>query len=185
MKTFSTQKSMALEIERRFLVAGEEWKISASNSQHLRQGYLASSKEGWTVRVRILREQTAWLTLKAPAGGISRHEFEYLIPLADAESLWERAPYKLSKTRYPLNINGNDWVIDCFKARNYPLIIAEIELTSPEQHFERPTWCYQEITSSQKLSNAALAQTPISEWSPKALQAIQNQANENNRPTDL
>ena len=176
---------MALEIERRFLVEGEDWKTIASNPQHLRQGYLSTSIEGWTVRMRILEQNKAWLTLKAPAGGISKYEFEYLIPLDDAECLWEKAPYKLTKTRYELNIDGDDWVIDCFKESNSPLVIAEIELTSPDQQIQKPAWCHQEITTNQELSNAALAITPISKWSKKSRQLIETQQTHKNNPAQL
>ncbi|WP_320666521.1 CYTH domain-containing protein [Prochlorococcus sp. MIT 1307] len=156
---------MALEIERRFLVKGQEWKTIARNAQHFRQGYLVTSVKSWTVRVRIIEQEKAWLTLKSPAGGIARHEFEYLIPLDDAESLWDQALYKLTKTRYELRLNGFDWVIDCFEDQNAPLVIAEVELTSHNQAIEKPNWCYQEVTALQKLSNAALAQDPVSNWS--------------------
>ncbi|HJO78339.1 MAG: CYTH domain-containing protein, partial [Prochlorococcus sp.] len=79
---------MGLEIERRFLVIGEGWRALAGSAQPLRQGYLAGTLQGFTVRVRIIAKDQAWLTLKAPAEGIARHEFEYVIPLEDAESLW-------------------------------------------------------------------------------------------------
>ena len=176
---------MALEIERRFLVEGDDWKTIAGNPQYLRQGYLATSIRGWTVRMRILEKAKAWLTLKAPAEGISKYEFEYSIPLDDAESLWEKAPYKITKNRYELNCHGNDWVIDCFKGRNYPLVIAEVELTSSEQPIEKPTWCYQEITSNQQLSNAALARTPITSWSKKDRQNMQIQLHDKENPSLL
>ncbi|MFL0791783.1 MAG: CYTH domain-containing protein, partial [Prochlorococcus sp.] len=78
---------MGLEIERRFLVLGEGWRSLAGPPQPFRQGYLVSGELGFTVRVRIQAREKAWLTLKAPAEGIARHEFEYPIPLLDAESL--------------------------------------------------------------------------------------------------
>ena len=154
---------MALEIERRFLVKGDAWKKIAKHPQHLRQGYLVTSIEGWTVRVRILEGEKAWLTLKSPAKGIAKYEFEYLIPLNDAESLWQQAPYKLTKTRYELNLNGKEWIVDCFKGQNAPLVIAEVELTSVDEQVKQPHWCNQEVTSNQALSNAALAETPLSD----------------------
>ncbi len=157
---------MPLEIERRFLVRGDDWKASAVNKQHLRQGYLNTSQEGWTTRLRILaHEEKAWLTLKAPTGGLARHEFEYLIPVIDAESLWKLTPYKLTKTRYELNLNDEDWIIDCFEGENAPLVIAEVELPAVDKQIEQPSWCFQEVTTNKQLSNAALAQTPISHWS--------------------
>ena len=91
---------MAIEIERRFIVNGEGWKSFAKNQQHLRQGYLANSLNSWTVRVRILREERAWLTLKLKTDDMSNNEFEYLIPINDANSLWELSQTKLKKIRY-------------------------------------------------------------------------------------
>ena len=92
---------MPLEIERRFLVTGSEWRVHAGAPQHLRQGYLASNQEGFTVRVRLRADGKAWLTLKAPAEGIARHEFEYELPSADSEAIWDLVPHRLIKTRLP------------------------------------------------------------------------------------
>ena len=155
---------MALEIERRFLVSSEDWRAVAGPPQALRQGYLASSEQGVTVRLRIKDEQQAWLTLKAPAGGFARHEFEYPLPLADAEDLWLLAPQQLTKTRYSLNLPGGDWVVDCFAGENAPLVLAEVELPSVDTALELPPWCGLEITGDNRWSNAALALHPLSRW---------------------
>ena len=155
---------MAIEIERRFLVKGSEWKSTAKNAFHLCQGYLISNFEDWIVRVRIIEQKSAYLTLKAKAEGISNHEFEYLIPLEDGNSLLQLAPHKIKKTRYELNMNEGEWVIDCFEDNNFPLVIAEVELTSANQQIDRPFWCHTEITNNKNFSNAALALTPISDW---------------------
>ena len=163
---------MALEIERKFLVKGDEWQAFSANAQHLRQGYLVTSIENWTVRVRIRGEEKAWLTLKSPAGEIAKHEFEYLIPVSDAEALWGKAPHKLTKTRYSLNLKGGDWILDCFEDRNSPLVMAEVELTSTDQKIHKPNWCYQEVTTNTLFSNAALAQNPIRDWSKENLMTI-------------
>ena len=163
---------MAIEIERRFLVKGSKWKDLVVRSQSLRQGYLIASVKEWTVRVRILREEKAWFTLKSQAGEISQHEFEYLIPLRDAESLWKLAPYKLTKSRYQLNLQGGDWIVDCFKDKNAPLVIAEVELASEQKQIKPPSWCDEEVTKNNLLSNAALAQKPISDWSMENLLSI-------------
>ena len=102
---------MALEIERRFLVCSDAWRALAGAPQALRQGYLASSEQGVTVRLRIKDEQQAWLTLKAPAGGYARHEFEYPLPLADAEDLWLLAPQRLDQN--PLRPEPPRWGLGC------------------------------------------------------------------------
>ena len=156
---------MGLEIERRFVVVGEEWRALAGPALPLRQGYLAGSPQGFTVRMRIMAMEQAWLTLKAPAEGIARHEFEYRIPLVDAEALWGLAPDRLIKTRYELSLKGGDWVVDCFEGANAPLVLAEVELVSAEDRLEIPAWCWQEVTGASEWNNAALARTPIQQWS--------------------
>ena len=111
---------MPLEIERRFLVSGSDWREHAGEPQSLRQGYLASSEQGITVRMRLRADGRAWLTLKAPADGIARHEFEYDLPSSDAEALWALAPHRLVKTRYSLALPGGDWCWIVLRARTLP-----------------------------------------------------------------
>ena len=157
---------MALEIERRFLVCGETWRAHAGCAQPLRQGYLAASAEGVTVRLRIKGDDQAWLTLKAPAGvsGLVRHEFEYVIPVDDAEAMWQLAPHRLEKTRWVLDLPGGEWVVDCFAGANAPLVLAEVELLQVDQVVEIPGWCGLEITGESLWSNAVLAQHPLQSW---------------------
>ena len=102
--------------------------------------------------------------LKAPASGIARHEFEYPLPSADAEALWDLAPHRLIKTRYPLALSGGEWVVDCFEGDNAPLVLAEVELNADDASLELPPWCGQEVTGDGRWSNAALASTPLSAW---------------------
>ena len=156
---------MGLEIERRFLICAEGWRRHAGAPQALRQGYLASSEQGVTVRLRISAEKAAWLTLKAPAGGFARHEFEYPLPLEDAEALWNLAPHRLVKTRFALDFPGGDWVVDCFEGSNAPLVLAEVELPSADAPLEIPPLCGREITGDNRWSNAALALNPLATWS--------------------
>ena len=101
---------MALEIERRFLIATDGWRAHAGVPMPLRQAYLAASADGVTVRVRLGGADQAWLTLKAAAdaSGLVRHEFEYSIPVADAEALWSLAPHRLAKTRCALELGGGN-----------------------------------------------------------------------------
>ncbi len=156
---------MALEVERRFLVEGEQWRELAGQAVWLSQGYLTSHKDEWTVRVRINSRGQAWLTMKFQAEGFATYEFEYPIPTVDAESILELIPKKIVKTRYAINLNQGKWVVDCFEGENAPLIIAEVEIANTEAIIEQPTWCGKEITGEYLWSNAALAQNPISEWS--------------------
>ncbi|AII48330.1 adenylate cyclase [Synechococcus sp. KORDI-52] len=157
---------MALEIERRFLVRSDAWRSCAGPAQALRQGYLAASAEGVTVRMRLRGTDQAWLTLKAAAdaAGLVRHEFEYPIPVADAEALWELAPHRLEKVRYVLDHPGGDWVVDCFHGGNAPLLLAEVELASAQVDLLIPAWCGEEITGQSRWSNAVLAQHPVQSW---------------------
>jgi CYTH domain-containing protein len=156
---------MALEIERRFLVAGDGWRSHVRWSRSLRQGYLAGGPEGFTVRVRQAAEE-AWLTLKAAASadGLVRHEFEYPIPLADATALLALAPQQLAKCRHGLDLSGGDWVLDVFEGANAPLIVAEVEIPDAAVEIIPPAWCVLEITGRPELSNAALSALPLSNW---------------------
>lgn len=156
---------MALEIERRFLVRGSAWRQHIRWQAPLRQGYLLATDEGLTVRVRLGAGEQAWLTLKAAAGAIARHEFEYPIPAADAEAMLALAPVQLSKVRYGLDLPGGDWVLDVFEGANAPLVLAEVELTDLEDPLSAPPWCCQEVTGQHSLSNAALARRPLASWS--------------------
>ncbi len=152
---------MDIEIERRFLVLGEEWKKISEDSQQLRQGYLATDINSWNIRIRILGEEKAWLTLKTKTKSLANNEFEYEIPLDDAEKIWRMTSERIYKTRYCLNFSNKKWVIDAFQKQNHPLIIAEIELQSEEEIIEIPKWCIEEITGQYQWSNASLAKSPI------------------------
>lgn len=173
---------MALEIERRFLVRPDDpWGAHVVWRRHLRQGYLAGGPEGVTVRVRTSSlaaegegagSDGAWLTLKAPTGGLARHEFEYPIPPADAEALLALAPVQLVKWRHGLDLPGGDWVLDVFEGANAPLAIAEVELARADQPVELPPWCRLEISGSGELSNAALARHPFRDWAPQQRERI-------------
>ena len=156
---------MGLEVERRFLVEGLAWRAFAGPPRLFRQGYLASSINGFTVRIRISSMEKAWLTIKAPADGIARYEFEYLIPLQDAEAIWHLTPYQIIKKRYNLSLSGGEWIVDCFEGNNKPLVLAEVELNSADDPIDIPKWCWQEITGESQWSNAFLAHTPIANWS--------------------
>ena len=170
---------MALEIERRFLVSGQQWRCHVCWQAWLEQGYLLASSDGLTVRVREARGVAAvagaWLTLKAPpAGGpmgpegLVRQEFEYPIPEEDATALLALAGQKLSKRRHGLDLPGGDWVVDVFEAENAPLVVAEVELDAAalqqDLALEIPAWCVAELTGRHQFSNASLARCPLARW---------------------
>lgn len=153
---------MAVEIERKFLVVGEEWR-SLGTGVRYSQGYLCRDPER-TVRVRQAGEK-AYLTIKGRTDGISRLEFEYEIPLADAVAmlaLCDRPP--IEKIRYPIPQGELVWEVDEFLGANQGLIVAEVELRSPDQIFAKPTWLGAEVSNDPRYFNAALAATPYSQW---------------------
>ncbi|WP_320673587.1 CYTH domain-containing protein [Prochlorococcus sp. MIT 1341] len=163
---------MSLEIERRFLVASDDWKSKANGSKSFRQCYLLASETGIIVRVRIISNHQSWLTIKAPAKGIANHEFEYLIPNKDAQTLWTVSQHRLVKTRYQLAIDGGDWIVDCFEGENFPLVLAEVELPTEDFPVDIPEWCGEEITGEISFSNASLARVPFSQWEVKQQKAF-------------
>jgi adenylate cyclase len=153
---------MGIEIERKFLVNGDDWRIGTGTVY--RQGYIVSGN-GRTVRVRIAGEQ-GYLTLKGAAAGISRAEYEYAIPVADAaemlDILCDRP--QIEKTRYKIPHNGLIWEVDEFSGENQGLILAEVELTSPDQSVSLPPWIGQEVSHDFRYFNSNLAKFPYSRW---------------------
>ena len=158
---------MAIEIERRFLVKNEDWKLKGIISEEFSQAYLNSNPDEWTIRIRIIDNNQSYITLKSFINGFVNYEFEYQIPKQDALELFKLSKHKITKTRYQLKINKKNWVIDSFSGSNSSLKIAEIELSSESEKIEVPSWCGKEITGIKSLSNASLAKTPISKISVK------------------
>lgn len=155
---------MALEIERKFLVKANSpsWKKHAAAS-YIKQGYLCDDVRR-SVRVRI-NEQAAFLTIKGQTVGMSRHEYEYAIPLDDAEQLLAMCVHSIIvKTRYTLTIDGLIWEIDEFHHDNKGLIIAEVELDHVEQQITLPEWIEREVTDDSRYYNLALCQHPYNIW---------------------
>jgi adenylate cyclase len=152
---------MAQEIERKFLVKAG-WQPQGQGEK-IAQGYLSTVPER-TVRVRIKGEK-GFLTIKGKNKGISRAEFEYEIPLKEAEALLELAEQPvLTKTRY-LERHGSDvWEIDVFAGENAGLVVAEIELTAGDSDFFRPAWLGEEVTGDVRYYNANLIKSPYSLW---------------------
>ena len=154
---------MGQEIERKFLLAGDDWRSMAQGIEY-RQGYLCASKER-TVRVRIAGDQ-GLLTIKGATIGAVRSEFEYEIPLTDARALLDQLclPPLIEKKRYTIPFRGFIWEVDEFFGLNAGLIVAEIELETEDQVFERPTWIGEEVTADPRYYNAALCAAPYSTW---------------------
>lgn len=148
---------MADEIERKFLVRTDDWRSGARRGREIVQGYLAIDGAA-TVRVRIIDGARATLTIKSRPAEVRRSEFEYEIPVADAEALLElRTGAVIEKVRYELDCGKLTWEIDVFAGEHAGLVIAEIELDHEGQAFERPAWLGEEVTADDRYSNASLA----------------------------
>lgn len=154
---------MGIEIERKFLLTGMQWKKLAAGTAY-RQGYLSSVKER-TVRVRTISDK-GFLTVKGISVGATRLEYEYEIPLDDANALLDELCEKplIEKNRYKINFEGFIWEVDEFFGENDGLIVAEIELESEDQSFEKPAWVGQEVTGDSRYFNSNLIQAPYSQW---------------------
>ena len=154
---------MALEIERRFLIKNDNWKEFINKKIYIEQGYLSKSLDGWIIRVRLIGNKSK-ITLKKHIKGFTNFEFEYSIPRSDAEIIMSNLSNTIKKDRFFLEIEKKSWIIDCFKENNYPLEIAEIELSNEEEDLFLPSFISKEITVLTHYSNFNLANNPFSEW---------------------
>jgi adenylate cyclase len=155
---------MALEIERKFGVSGDGWKLLVGRTRRLRQAYLTKNGR-LSIRVRIDGDVSGTLTIKAARSGLERHEYEYTIPLTDAEELMlQREGSIISKVRHIVPIDGLNWEIDVFDGENAGLVIAEIELDRADRTFEQPEWLGEEVTGDRRFYNADLAKHPYKSW---------------------
>jgi adenylate cyclase len=155
---------MALEIERRFLVADEGWRKRASKGARIRQGYIAIGDLA-SVRVRIREKSKATLTIKSRVSERRRLEFEYEISSKDAVALLALCQGSIiEKVRYRMRDRDLTWEIDVFEGRNAGLIVAEVELRHEKQSLQLPEWVGKEITSQDRYSNTRLALRPFCSW---------------------
>ena len=152
---------MGTEIERKFLVIGGAWRQPAP--VRFVQGYLCRDRES-TVRVRLAGEQ-AFLNIKGPAKGITRAEFEYGIPVADAAEILKLCQGAvIEKARHLVVHKGTTWEVDEFFGDNAGLVVAEVELEREDQAFERPSWLGAEVTGDPRYLNANLVSHPSITW---------------------
>ena len=164
MSTINNKLAMAFEIERKFLVVGDAWR-GLAEPLRIRQGYVPT-KDGTTVRVRVVGGE-AFITLKDRAVGLVRHEFEYPIPVGDAETILDTMCGNLvEKNRYriPAKEAGLFWEVDEFFGDNAPLVTAEIELPDEKTIVDLPDWIGLEVTNDHRYKNNNLAVHPFSEW---------------------
>ena len=154
---------MALEIERRFLIKNDNWKEFINKKIYIEQGYLSKSLDDWIIRIRLTGEKTK-IAVKKHIKGFTNFEFEYSIPRSDAETIMSNLSSTIKKERFFLEVEKKSWIIDCFKENNYPLEIAEIELSNEKEDLFLPSFISEEITGLNHYSNFSLAKNPFSDW---------------------
>ncbi|TXL08096.1 CYTH domain protein [Methylococcaceae bacterium CS1] len=155
---------MAIEIERKFLLANDNWRTQVSKSTRYRQGYLNSDKHS-SVRVRVSDDKDK-INIKSATIGAQRQEYEYDIPAEDAHELLNTLCHKplVEKTRHLVVVKQHTWEIDEFSGENQGLIVAEIELSAVNEIFEKLDWVGQEVTEDVRYYNNQLAKHPYTRW---------------------
>lgn len=161
---------MGIEIERKFLVASDDWRRQATRAVRMAQGYindmaaLRDARQNASVRVRIAGDE-AFLNLKSREPGRSRQEFDYAIPVADADALLKLCVGgRIDKVRHYLPQGDLTWEVDEFAGDNQGLVVAELELPTEDTDFDRPAWLGREVTDDQRFYNLALAERPYNAW---------------------
>jgi adenylate cyclase len=155
---------MGIEIERKFLLRNEDWRADADNGTRMRQGYFAGPQRA-SIRVRI-EGDSANLNIKSARLGIRRLEYEYPVPLAEAEEMLDGLCEKrlVEKTRYHVRHAGDEWEVDVFEGDNAGLVVAEIELPSEEASFDKPEWLGDEVSDDPRYYNVSLVAHPYCDW---------------------
>jgi len=154
---------MALEIERRFLIENDNWKEFVTKKTFIEQGYLSKNLDDWIIRIRSYGNNYK-IALKKHIASFTSFEFEYLIPRSDGEKIMSNLSNTIKKERFFLNVEKKLWIIDCFKENNFPLEIAEIELSNEDEDLTLPSFISKEITGLTDYSNFSLANKPFSTW---------------------
>ena len=154
---------MAFEIERRFLIKNDNWKKFITKKILIEQGYLTKNLDDWIIRIRFTGKEFK-LALKKHIKSFTNFEFEYSIPQSDGEKIMSNLTNTIKKERFFLEVGKKSWIIDCFQENNYPLEIAEIELSNEKEDFNLPSFISKEITGMKHYSNFSLANKPFSEW---------------------
>ncbi len=155
---------MSFEIERKFLVRGDDWQRLATGRSSIRQTYLSSNGKA-SIRVRIKGDGTATLSIKSRPVDLRRLELEYAIPTLEAEALMQlRQGSVIEKVRYVIPHGELAWEVDVFEGDNLGLVIAEIELRHERQQIELPAWVGTEVTGQQQYYNSSLVQHPFCSW---------------------
>ncbi len=155
---------MAQEIERKFLVLNDSWREDAGPGAYISQGYLGDAKNA-SVRVRVEGER-ANINIKGATLGISRSEYEYSIPKDEALEMLKNLCLKplIEKSRYRVKVSDHIWEVDLFAGDNAGLVVAEVELASEDQPFEKPAWAGDEVSDDARYYNVCLVNHPYKDW---------------------
>lgn len=155
---------MATEIERKFLLKNDSWRTEANEGSMIRQGYLAGTGKS-SIRVRVSGEK-ANINIKSATLDVTRQEYEYTIPLSEANEILDtlcEGPL-IEKTRYHVQHDDHLWEVDEFYGDNQGLVVAEIELNSADENFERPDWVGEEVSDDTRYYNVCLVKHPYKDW---------------------
>ena len=155
---------MAKEIERKFLVTNDMWRDQVKKQAYYRQGYLNDAVE-CSIRVRISNDK-AFLNIKSATLGIERMEYEYPIPLDEANEMLDNFALGplIEKTRYFVDIGEHTWEIDVFEGDNQDLVVAEVELNDENEVFEMPSWAGEDVSHDTRYYNVCLVKHPYKDW---------------------
>ena len=157
---------MSLEIERRFLIKNDQWKEFITHKTFIEQGYLSYDLEDWIIRIRFNGKKYK-IALKKHIKNFTNYEYEYSIPNSEGEKIMATLTNTIKKERFFLKVNQKDWIIDCFKETNFPLKIAEIELTEEKEKVILPSFLAKEITGLTMYTNLNLTKHPFANWERK------------------
>ena len=164
---------MTLEIERRFLIKDDSWKEYIIKKVFIEQGYLSKSLDDWIIRIRFTGKDYK-IALKKHIKSFTSFEFEYSIPRKDGETIMSNIANIIKKERFFLEVEQKSWIIDCFRENNYPLEIAEIELSNEKENLILPSFISREITGLKHYYNFSLANLPFSKWGEEYLTTFKN-----------
>lgn len=155
---------MAYEIERKFLITSVSWRSQIDRTLEIKQAYLCNTEKA-SLRIRI-SDQSGFFSSKSMSGGIRRHEFEYEIPLNDAEFMlnYMCLGSPVIKSRHLVKVDKHVWEIDEFHGDNEGLIVAEIELGHETEIFSKPDWAGQEVSDDARYYNMSLVNQPYKNW---------------------
>ena len=157
---------MSLEIERRFLIKNDQWKEFITNKTFIEQGYLSYDLEDWIIRIRF-NGKNFKIALKKHIKNFTNYEFEYSIPKSEGKKIMATLTNTIKKERFFLEVDQKNWIIDCFKGKNSPLEIAEIEINEEKEAVILPSFLSKEITGLKVFTNLSLTKHPFSQWKNK------------------